>query len=185
VKYFENVVSLLPPQVAKIVWNEYFLTRRAPKEREPNILRVLWQYPSFRWGLSTVMATLLLYVLSAMRRRQRLIPSYAKPANDSLDFVRTIGRLYYERRDHHNLAKKMAAFFTEHVRNRYKVFHPTSDESFAAELHVKSGYDNVELKKISDFIQYLETYTFITEQELTRFYQQLTLFYQKTDGTLV
>lgn len=183
--YFENVVSLLPPQVAKIVWNEYYLTRRAPKEQEPNILRVLWQYPAFRWGLITVAATLLLYVLSAMRRRQRLIPPYARPANDSLNFVRTIGRLYYERRDHHNLAKKMAAFFNEHVRTRYKILHPTSDGAFVAELHAKSGYEYEDLKKIADFIQYLETYTFITEQELARFYQQLTLFYQKTDGTLV
>jgi hypothetical protein len=171
--------------VNTIVWNEYYLTRRAPKEQEPNVLRVLWQYPSFRWGLITIIATLLLYVLSAMRRRQRLIPYYAKPANDSLDFVRTIGRLYYERRDHHNLAKKMAAFFTEHVRNHYKILQPTLDETALQELHAKSGYDYVELKKIAAFIEYLETYTFITEQELARFYQRLTLFYQKTDGTLV
>ena len=130
IHYFEKVVSLIPPEVHTIVWNEYYLARRTPKEQEPNVLRVLWQYPSFRWGLLTILATLLLYVLSAMRRRQRLIPFYAKPANDSLDFVRTIGRLYYERRDHLNLAKKMAAFFTEHVRNRYKILQPALDEAF-------------------------------------------------------
>jgi hypothetical protein len=131
------------------------------------------------------MATLLLYVLSAMRRRQRLIPFYPKPANDSLEFVRTIGRLYYERRDHYNLAKKMATFFSEHVRNRYKILQPALDEAALQELHIKSGYDYEELKKIAAFIAYLETDTFITEQELARFYQQLTLFYQKTDGTLI
>lgn len=185
IRYFQNVVSLIPQNVGKIVWNEYYLTHRTPKGREPNILRVLWQYPSFRWGLITVMGTLLLYVLSAMRRRQRLIPFYAKPANESLDFVRTIGRLYYERRDHHNLAKKMATYFTEHVRNRYKMKQPLLDETFLEELHEKSGYDYAELKKIVDFMQYIDSYTYITDRELARFYKHLTLFYQKTDGTLV
>jgi len=185
IQYFQEILSLIPEGTDKIVWNEYYLTQHGPKEQEPNALRVLWQYQAFRWGLLTVIATLLLFVASTMRRRQRIIPIYSKPANDSLDFVRTIGRLYYERRDHHNLAKKMSAFFLEHVRSRYKIVNPTLDESFVTELHDKSNYDHEELKKIVDFMNYLNTYTFITEQELAQFYQQLHLFYQNTNGTLV
>jgi hypothetical protein len=133
----------------------------------------------------TALATLLLYVLSAMRRRQRLIPPYAKPANASLDFVRTMGRLYYDRRDHHNLAKKMAAFFLEGVRSRYKLSTTALDDAFVQELHQKSGYGYGELKNITDFIQYINTYTFITEPELAQFYERLRLFYKNTDGTIV
>ena len=185
IQYFQKVVSLIPEGVNKIVWNEYYLNHRSQPEKEPSVLRVLWQYQAFRLGLLTTMVTLLLFVLSAMRRQQRLIPFYAKPANDSLDFVRTMGRLYYDRKDHHNLAKKMASFFLEHVRSRYKIESATSDETFVTELHQKSLYEQEELKKIVDFIQYLETGQFITEQELARFYRQLNLFYKTTDGTIV
>ena len=185
IAYFQHVVSLLPHQVHTIVWNEYYLSKKRGSEKEPNVLRVLWQHQPFRSGLITAVITLLVYVLSAMRRRQRLIPTYEKPANASLDFVRTIGRLYYGRRDHHNLSKKMAAYFIEHVQSRYKMQHPTPDELFVAELHTKSHYDAEELKKIIDFIQYINTYTFITEQELARFYRQLHLFYKNTDGAIV
>lgn len=185
IHYFQKVISLIPEDVHAIVWNEYYLSRRAPKEQEPDILSVLWQHKPFRWGLFTAIITLLLYVLSAMRRRQRAIPFYIKPANDSLNFVRTMGRLYHERRDHHNISKKMAAYFLEHVRSRYKIVNVTPDETFVTELHTKSNYEYEELKKIIDFIQYINTYTFITEQELARFYQQLNLFYKKTNGTIV
>ncbi len=182
IRYFQNVLSLIPDSVTKIVWSEYYLTQHQKKEAEPNILRVLWQHKPFRWALLTALLTLLVYVLSAARRRQRLIPFYAKPANDSLDFVRTMGRLYYDRSDHHNLSKKMAAYFLEQVRSRYKIQAQALDDSFVAALHEKTGYDHGELKKIVDFIHYINTYTFITEQELARFYGQLQLFY-KTNGT--
>lgn len=185
VHYFQKVMSLIPQGVDKIVWNEYYLAQHTPKEKEPNALRVLWKYQAFRWGLITIVATLLLYVLSTMRRRQQRIPAYTKPANDSLDFVRTIGRLYYERRDHHNLSKKMAAFFLEYVRSRYKIMNQSLDETFVTELHEKSQYNYEELKKMVAFINYINTNNFITEQELANFYQQLHLFYQNTNGTLV
>lgn len=185
IHYFQKVLSLIPAGVDIIVWNEYYLNRRPMPETEPSVLRVLWQYQAFRLGLLTTMATLLVYVLSTMRRRQRLIPFYTKPANDSLDFVRTMGRLYYDRKDHHNLAKKMTLFFMEHVRGRYKLANLSPDDLFATELHQKSHYDYEELKKIVDFIQYLETNNSITDQELARFYRQLNLFYKTTNGTIV
>lgn len=185
VRYFQNIISLLPPGIKKLVWNEYYLSPHRPKQDEPSVLRVLWRYPSFRMGLLTIIGTLLLFVLSAMRRRQRQIPAYTPPANESLDFVRTIGRLYYDRRDHHNLAKKMTLYFMDHVRARYKISALQPGEDLVEELHAKTGYDHEELKKLVDFMRYLENYDFITEAELARFYRQLENFYKTTDGTTV
>jgi hypothetical protein len=108
--YFQKAVSLVPEGVDRVVWNEYYITPHNTKEKEPGVLKVLWQYPSFRLALVTAMATLLLYVLSAARRRQRVIPFYRKPVNDSLDFVRTIGRLYHDRKDHPNSVKRWLLF---------------------------------------------------------------------------
>jgi hypothetical protein len=184
--YFQKAVSFVPQGVDRVVWNEYYITPHGTKEKEPNVLSVLWQYPSFRWALVTAVATLLLYVLSAMRRRQRVIPFYQKPVNDSLDFVRTMGRLYYDRKDHHNLSKKMAAFFVEHVRSRYKMAGNTPDENFINELQAKSQYDREELERIAAFIHQIDAQGAVTEQQLAQFYRQLKTFYQKTgDGNIV
>jgi hypothetical protein len=186
VRYFQKAVSFVPQGVDRVVWNEYYVTHRGAKVKDPSVLRVLWQYPSFRWALVTAVATLLLYVLSAARRRQRVIPFYQKPVNDSLDFVRTMGRLYYDRKDHHNLSRKMAVFFIEHVRSRYKMVGNTPDEHFINELQAKSQYDGDELKRIAAFIQHIDTHPAVTEKQLAQFYRQLKIFYQKTgDGNIV
>lgn len=181
IRYFESVFSVIPPTVEKIVWSEYYLTKRTQQqEKEPNMLSVLFRYPSFKWAFLTAIAALLLYVLLEMRRKQRVIPVIQKPRNDSLDFIQTIGRLYYDHKDHSDLARKMGVYFLDHVRSRYKLPTHTLDETFLNALHAKSGYAVDELKKITDFIAFISTTKTITESQLTEFHNQLESFYQNT-----
>jgi hypothetical protein len=134
IKYYENALSVISPDVKRIVWDEYFLNKKyyygQNNEAKKGWMSVLFQYPGLKWALLTAMFTLLLYVLMEMRRRQRFIPLVNKPRNDSLDFVKTIGRLYYEKGDNVNLCRKMASYFLEHVRNRYKLPTGTLDDEF-------------------------------------------------------
>src|SRR6476620_10702935 len=75
ISYFENAVSVIPSTVTKVLWNEYYLYKKADQqENEPNWLSVLMKYEAFRWALWTAIITLLLYVLMEMRRKQRVIP---------------------------------------------------------------------------------------------------------------
>lgn len=181
IKYVEKALSVIPPDVDNVLWNEYFLIKpRQNNQKEPNWFRVLLQYPAFKWGLLTGLATLLLFVLSGMRRKQRMIPLYKIPANDSLDFIKTLGRLYYDKKNHKNLAKKMAIYFLDHVRTRYKLAVQTIDEEFVQTLHYKSGYPLAELKQVTDFISYLDEVPAISEKELSAFHKQVELFYQNT-----
>ena len=182
IQYYQNALSVIPDYMNKIVWNEYYLTKpnKKDEEKEPDWFRVLLNYPAFKWGLLTGIFTLILFVLLGARRNQRMIPVRAKPRNDSLDFVRTLGQLYYERRDHHNLAKKMAVYFLEHVRTTYRLSTQDLDEQFIQALHDKSGYPVQELTTIISFINYLEEFPPVSETELSDFYRQLELFYQNT-----
>jgi len=182
VHYYEQVLSVLPKNIDKILWNEYYLSKpQTPNDdNDPNWLGALMSYPSFKWGLIIGALTLALFVLLGMRRRQRLIPLYEKPKNDSLDFVKTLGRLYYDRRDHRNLAMKMGAYFLEHVRSKYKLPTHTLDEDFVQSLHFKSGYSEQETRNIVETIHTIHTVNFITDAELGGFHRQLELFYQNT-----
>jgi len=110
--YFQKVVSLIPADKNKIIWDEYFLykpdngnnnTRNA---KGPSPLRVMLSYPAFMWAFLLLFILLLLYIATNAKRMQRLINVVVKPKNDTLDFAKTIGRLYFEKSDHTNLAKK-------------------------------------------------------------------------------
>jgi len=180
INYFQQAVSVIPSTVDKIVWNEYYLNKKTENpEKEPNFLGVLMKYEAFRWALITAIATLLLYVLIEMRRKQRVIPELVRPKNETLDFVTTIGQLYYDRKDHTNLTRKMGTYFLEHVRNRFKVSTNILDETFVNTLHAKSGYPVAEIKSIVDFIKMADN-AVVNEYQLNRFYQQLENFYQNT-----
>jgi hypothetical protein len=181
IDYYQKAISLIPETVSTVYWNEYYLLKpRTKKEQQPNALSVMLKYPSFRAALLTALCLLLFYVLLEMRRRQRMIPVVAKQVNDSLDFVKTIGRLYYDQKDHQNLSKKMASYFLEYVRIHYKMQSTILNDEFIGTLHLKTGYPLQELEKIVLFINYLNQSPIVTEEELNRFYRQLELFYQNT-----
>jgi hypothetical protein len=183
VHYFEQVLSVIPADVEKIVWNDYYLDKKvnnSNRRRDPNWLGILFRYPAFKWGFFTALLGILLFVLLNSRRKQRMIPEHTKPRNESLDFVKTMGRLYYDRRDHHNLAKKMGVYFLEHVRSTYKLPTHTLDEQFIEALHFKSGYLRGDLNEIVSFIQYLQDNGSVNEHQLTNFHDQLESFYQNT-----
>ena len=179
VAYYQQALSVIPKNVKTVLWNEYFLIRYN-NEEEPNWLSTLFKYSAFKWGLLTALFTLALFMLLGMRRKQRMIPPYEKPKNESLDFVKTLGRLYYDKRDHKNLAMKMGAYFLEHVRSTYKMATHTLDSEFVKSLHVKSGYPEPEIKKIVSAIQSLNEWPNVNEKWLADFHKQLELFYQNT-----
>lgn len=180
--YYEQVMSVLPKTIHTILWNEYYLEKPRKKQDkdEPNWLSALLSYPPFKWGLLIGALTLLLYVLLGMRRRQRMIPPVEKPKNDSLDFVKTLGRLYYDRKDHKNLALKMTAYFLEHVRSKYKLPTHTLDDAFVQSLHFKSGYPEPETRNLLNTIHEIKMAEAISDIQLSNFHKQLELFYQNT-----
>jgi hypothetical protein len=181
IHYFEQAMSVIPNDIDKIVWNEYYLiNRRSKDQREPNWLSVLLRYNEFRWGFGTLLFLLLLWLLLNSRRRQRMIPAHPRPQNDSLDFVKTMGRLYYDRKDHQNLAKKMSVYFFEHVRSTYKLPTHTLDDAFVEALNYKSGYSLEKLNEIIAFVRNIRNGERVNEQQLINFHNQLESFYQNT-----
>ncbi|MBD0277602.1 MAG: hypothetical protein ICV81_06500 [Flavisolibacter sp.] len=182
IQYFEKALSVLPRNSSRILWNEYYMVKpqQYPKDNQPSWLHILFRYPPLKWGLLTAFATLLLFVLLEMRRRQRSIPVIPTPKNESLDFVQTIGRLYYDKGDHYDLVKKMTNYFLDYVRSHYSLNTGHIDEGFIQALHAKTAYPVSELKEIFDFIHYSERTKTISEQQLSQFYFQLEKFYQST-----
>jgi hypothetical protein len=182
IRYYETAFSVIPASTRRILWDEYYLYKPSAEQQPKSKngwLAILMKYPGMRAGLLTAIFLLLVYVAMEMRRKQRPIPVITKPRNDSLDFVRTIGRLYYEKGDHRNLARKMTAYFLEYVRNNYKLLTSALDESFIRNLYTKSGYPEPEIKKIITNIQYIEDAPRIGSADLVNLYRQLESFYEK------
>ncbi|MBS1921707.1 MAG: hypothetical protein JST17_15785 [Bacteroidetes bacterium] len=183
IRYYENILSLLNPRITKIGWDEYFLRKRYNSDRDQsennNLLSVMFKYPGLKAALLTALFTLIAYVIMESRRKQRYIPVISKLKNDSLDFVKTIGRLYYDKGDHKNLCKKMGTYFLEHVRNKFKLSTAILGDDFIKNLQYKSGCDEAEIRGIVYFIKYADDAPVISDDELINFHNQLESFYKK------
>lgn len=181
--YFANALSVLPSNLKRIVWNDYYLYKPYDDrngEKEPNWLGVLLKYREFKWAIILAIITSLLFLLLGMRRNQRMIPARQPLPNDSLDFTKTLGRLYYEKGDHHDLARKMSIYFLDHVKTKYQLSSTDMDITFVKALHNKSGYPEEEISSIIQFIKFLQENNSISENQLLDFNNRLDLFYQNT-----
>lgn len=182
ISYYEYALSHISPRTEKVIWDEYYLFKKSenrPERERSNWMSVFLRYPALKWAFITALLTLLIYVLLEMRRKQRQIPVITKPRNDSLDFVKTIGRLYHDKGDHKNLCKKMASYFLEHVRNRYKLTTNELDERFINSLHYKTGVDEREIGDIVFFIKSMDQVAAVSDRQLIIFHKQLESFYKK------
>ncbi|MFT4152792.1 DUF4350 domain-containing protein [Parafilimonas sp.] len=178
-QYLEKLMSLFPSDAKKIVWDEYFLNHyynQRPQKKQ-GLLSVILKYDNFRWAFWVALLLLSLCLITEVKRRQRIIPVYAKPENDSLEFVTTIGRLYYEKADHKNLADKLTQYFLDYVRNRYKVATSAINDAFVQQLAAKSGKPSDDIMQLVDAMHAINLSGAITQNQLMDYYRLLEKFY--------
>lgn len=180
--YFENLFSLSSPDTKKVIWDEYFIhkkDRRTDNNESESLLHVIMQYENFKWAFWLAMILLLLYVLTEARRKQRMIPAYNKPANESLEFVKTVGKLYFEKGDHKNLAEKLTQQFLDYVRTKYKTGTSGINPTFIKTLSLKTNVSEDEIRKITEQIQDIVVKEKISADQLIQYHSLLENFYKK------
>ena len=179
-QYFEKLMSLLPHDTKKVVWDEYYLYNYY--NHDPNakqgLLSVILKYDNFKWAFWIALLLLSLYFLTEIKRKQRIIPHYAKPKNDSLEFVTTVGKLYYEKGDHKNLADKLTQYFLDHVRTHYKISTAEINDAFEQELAVKTNKNITEIKAITQLMHTINLSSSITQKQLMHYYELLEKFHK-------
>lgn len=68
------------------------------------------------WAYYTMMAGVLLFIFTTARRRQRVIPVIPEQKNHDMEFIKLIGKLYFERRDNADLVIKRYMAFSDLMR---------------------------------------------------------------------
>ena len=178
-EYYDEALSYIPKSVDQVRWDDYFRNNVGGNSRSGGkLFGWLMSQQAFLWALLLTLALFLLIYLFETKRKQRLIETIQPLRNASLDFVKTIGRLYYHRKDNSNLVSKMSAHFFDHVRNRYNIPTSKQDEEFERRLAYKSGYDPEELRNLLYTMKMLDAQPDVKDEELLEFNRQLEKFYK-------
>ena len=171
--YIFKAMSYLPPENFTY-WDEYYKTGKA-MVRTP-LLFVL-STDSLAWAYYISMAIIIVYIIFEGKRKQRIIPVIKPLSNTTLQFVETIGKLYFQKKDHKNIAMKKINYFLDQLRNNYYIKGKTFNDE---ELHLISEKSKVSLTKLRatfNFINNIEMKNKISEDELKNLNNLIESFY--------
>lgn len=182
-RYYDIVLSSIPDTVDLVRWDDYYRHHMDGNNRAERSafskLSTFLQNDVLRWAFWLAIVLFGIIYLFESKRKQRVVPSIRKLNNSSLDFVKTIGRLYYQRKDNKNLAVKMSTHFLGHVRTRYNMHTSHLNEDFAISLAYKSGYSIQLVKDIVYQIRTFEDAYQVTDDELLAFNDKIDNFINK------
>lgn len=182
-QYYDMALAVIPDTVSKVRWDEYYrYHQNGENNSERSAFSKLGTFLNnevLRWAFWLSILLFAIVYLIESKRKQRAIPTIKKQNNSSLDFVKTVGRLYFQRKDNKNLAQKIATHFLGHVRTRYKLVTSQLDGNFEEKLAYKSGQPLPEVKRIMDDIRSLELQSDMNDDELLAFNEKIDKFINK------
>jgi hypothetical protein len=157
-----KTLSYLPPD-NNFLWTEYY--QRGRMEAATPLRFILTNEP-LKWAYYITIFSILLFMLFEAKRKQRPIPVIRPFANTTLEFVRTIGNLYFQAGDHKNAAEKKIQFLFEQIRSKYYLSTTTLDENFVRLLTVKSGKPERQVDDLIETIGIITSARNISEDQL-------------------
>ncbi len=180
--YYEQAFSYLPENVTAVYWDDYFRSnaRRTGSNKNFSALGWIMSQPGLKEAGWLILLLLLLVYLFESKRRQKIIPVLQPLKNSSLEFVKTIGRLYYQRRDNRNLAQKMKMHFLDQVRSRYNIKASTLNEDLVNRLSYISGYERQAVYQLVYALKAAEEMPELTDEELMELNDKLENFQKHT-----
>lgn len=161
--YASASLSYLPEYPEGFYWDEYF---KQGREGEQTPLRVILQHPMLKSAFYTALMAILLFMLFQSKRRQRIIPVIPAVANTTVDFVETVSQVYYNQRNHRNIALKQITYLFEHIRSAYYLDTSLPDDAFAIKLAHKTGMPENEALRMMALIRTIRSEEKISDQHL-------------------
>lgn len=149
-----------------------------PQLDQNSPLKYVLSEPSLRWAWYLFLMLILTYMTFHAKRRQRIIPVLAKKKNASLEFVRTVGQMYFIQRDISGLCDMKLKQFRTFVKERYHLATRELNTEFVQNLAQKADIPSERIERIVAFEQRIKNLD-ITEQQVITLHELLDHFYKK------
>ena len=114
------------------------------------------------------------------KRKQRIIPIIQPPQNMSLEFARTLGRLYFNSGNNRDIALKKFSYFCDYLRSKFYLKNISGDEEFCKHLAERSGVNIDTVKNIFKYANSIKNKANTFDEDLIFFNSMIEEFYNKT-----
>jgi len=173
-EYACTALSYLP--VENTIWDQYY---KPFKYVDLSPVRYILSQPSLKMGYYLIMIAILVYLLIGSKRKQRTIPVIVPPKNESLLFIYTMGRLYFNRQNHTDLARKIVTYLKDFIRRRYMIQINEEDGRTYTLLASKSLVPGEQIEKMFTMAKTVLSTDHISKESLLEFYKLTEDFYNR------
>ena len=174
-EYAYRALSYLPVQ--EVLWDEYYKPNRLDASTP---LRFVLRDPALKGAYWTLIALVLVFMVFEARRRQRIIPVIAPLKNTTVEFVETIGQLYYQHAGHANLAEKKITYFLDYVRHHLGLPTHTVDSAFLDRVAERSGVPAEAVRAVFEAVGEVRGQGSLSEAGLHRLNTRIETFYRQS-----
>lgn len=174
-RYAELALSFLPEM--PVVWDEYYKPNKNSINQSP--VRFVLSQPALRIAWYLLLLTLFLYLFTGGRRLQRSIPIVTKPRNTSVEFIETLGRLYFNQTNHIDLITKKMTHWESFLRDHLFIDTNQPEHELHLSIAAKSGIALNDITTIYKTYFWIKTQSSISDVELKRFVNMINQFYTK------
>lgn len=146
--YIESIFSYLPER--ETVW---FNNANKQEAISSSPMRFILSHPPLRYAWWVFLSGLVIFAIFNAKRKQRIVPIINPLENTTVEFVRSIGNLYLQEGNPHDMMAKKAQYFLYHLRTELLIDTQNLDVAFEQTLHLKTGKSMDKIKKVSYFIK--------------------------------
>lgn len=162
VKYAQDIFSYLDGK--ETIWFVESNTKQSQF-----FLRFILSNPALKYAWWLLTGGLFLFIVFNAKRKQRIVPIIEPLKNTSVDFVKSIGNLYLQEGDFHDMMAKKAQYFLNRVRMELLIDTQNLDEDFAKKLQMKTGKS---LEMINEAVVLIKNaqnpYALVVKEDLVR-----------------
>lgn len=133
------------------------------------LLRFILGSPPLKYAWWVFLGGMVLFIIFNAKRKQRIVPIIEPLKNTSADFVKSIGNLYLQEGDFHDMMAKKAQYFLNKVRIDLLIDTQNLNNEFAKKLELKTGKPAEMITEAIDLIKRAQDpYASVMKEDLTR-----------------
>lgn len=153
-------------------------------------MEYIFAQPALTWAWLLLLTIAFLYAVFGAKRRQQAVAIVEPNRNTSLEFVSTIGRLYFQQQNHKVIFEKLMSLFRSHLRRRYGIMlrdEQLNDPEVLKHIVKRTDVNEKVIKDILDEYTRLKgklntKYIEMSAETLNSFYALMDKFYKAEEA---
>lgn len=179
-KYLTQLLSYVPKRITKVFWDTYYNHAEKKSEEDFSSFQELMEEPAMKWAFWLFIIGAVLALIIGFIRHQRPVSVKQNNFNNSVDFAKTIARLYLLKKDNKVVALKMIAYCMDQIKNKYYINSCLSGEDLTKVLANKSGMGIESTAKLINTIHSINIQESVSDELLLELNDRIQQFWQKT-----